>query len=127
MVNLANSPKHAVVLAEMRAALDEWIVASDDQGRFPEDPRVIAHYEALMRRNYDQKLEAARPAEHRRIFQLRYGERQSIRSIAEKVGKSKDAVKVSLRRSRAALLESHGHKKEAVSFLPRPRLRPIQQ
>ena len=62
MVNLANSPKHTAVLTKMRAALDEWIVASDDQGRLPEDPRVIAHYEALMRRNYDQKIEAAKRA-----------------------------------------------------------------
>ena len=42
--------------------LSQRIVASDDQGRFPEDPRVIAHYEQLMRRNYDQKLEAAKRA-----------------------------------------------------------------
>ena len=37
------------------------------------------------------------------IFHLRYGEKKSIRSIASQVGKSSDAVKVSLRRSRAAL------------------------
>lgn len=58
--NLAESPAHTAVLREMRAALDEWIAATDDQGRFPEDPRVIAHYEALMKRNYDAKIEQAR-------------------------------------------------------------------
>ena len=62
VINLENSPKHAAVLAEMRAALNEWIMVSDDQGRFPEDPRVIAHYEQLMRRNYDKKIEAAKRA-----------------------------------------------------------------
>jgi N-sulfoglucosamine sulfohydrolase len=57
IVNLTDSPQHAAVLKEMRAALDEWIVATDDQGRFPEDPAVIAHYERMMQRNYDAKLE----------------------------------------------------------------------
>lgn len=37
------------------------------------------------------------------IFHLRYGESHSIKAIAEKVGKSNEAVKVSLRRSRAVL------------------------
>ncbi|MCA9505343.1 MAG: RNA polymerase sigma factor [Spirochaetaceae bacterium] len=48
--------------------------------------------------------ESRRPA-HREIFHLRYGESRSIREIAERTGKSNEAVKVSLRRSRA-LLES---------------------
>ena len=47
-------------------------------------------------------LSSRRPA-HQEIFHLRYGESHSIRTIAEKVGKSNEAVKVSLRRSRAAL------------------------
>ena len=54
----------------------------------------------------DQKLEKSRPPAHREIFQLRYGKNQSIRSIAKHVGKSIDAVKVSLRRSRTALIET---------------------
>lgn len=53
-----------------------------------------------------ERLATSRRPAHRRIFQLRYGESQSIRAIAENVGKSSDAVKVSLRRSRAALVGS---------------------
>ncbi len=48
-------------------------------------------------------LESSRRPAHQEIFHLRYGESHSIRAIAEKVGKSNEAVKVSLRRSRAAL------------------------
>ena len=48
-------------------------------------------------------LESSRRPAHQEIFHLRYGESHSIRVIAEKVGKTNEAVKVSLRRSRAAL------------------------
>jgi RNA polymerase sigma-70 factor (ECF subfamily) len=48
-------------------------------------------------------LEADRRAPHRRIFHLRYAESQSIKAIAVKVGRSNEAVKISLRRSRALL------------------------
>jgi RNA polymerase sigma factor (sigma-70 family) len=47
---------------------------------------------------------ARRPA-HQEIFHLRYRDSHSIRAIAKKVGKSNEAVKVSLRRSRAALTD----------------------
>jgi RNA polymerase sigma-70 factor (ECF subfamily) len=40
---------------------------------------------------------------NRSIFRLRYGDSRSIRSIASEVGKSEDAVKACLRRSRLAL------------------------
>ncbi len=40
---------------------------------------------------------------NRAIFRLRYGEARSIRAIASLVGKSEDAVKACLRRSRRAL------------------------
>jgi len=73
-------------------AVEAWIEQSIDAAR------VLARC--------DKKLEKSRPPAHRQIFQLRYGDRQSIRSIAENVGKSKDAVKVSLRRSRNALLKA---------------------
>lgn len=36
--NLAESPQHAEKLAELTAALNEWIETSNDQGRTPEDP-----------------------------------------------------------------------------------------
>jgi len=51
----------------------------------------------------DDVLGATRRPAHQEIFHLRYGERKSIREIAEVVGKSNEAVKVSLRRSRNAL------------------------
>ncbi len=51
----------------------------------------------------DEVLEANRRPAHQEIFHLRYGESHSIRAIAAKVGKSNEAVKVSLRRSRAVL------------------------
>jgi len=54
----------------------------------------------------DEILEANRRPAHQEIFHLRYGESHSIRSIAEKVGKSNEAVKVSLRRSRAVLSDN---------------------
>jgi len=54
----------------------------------------------------DQILETNRRPAHQEIFHLRYGESHSIRAIAEKVGKSNEAVKVSLRRSRATLSDN---------------------
>jgi RNA polymerase sigma-70 factor (ECF subfamily) len=51
----------------------------------------------------DRVLASSRRPAHQEIFHLRYGQSHSIRAIAEKVGKTKDAVKVSLRRSRAVL------------------------
>ena len=51
----------------------------------------------------DRVLASSGHPAHREIFHLRYGQSHSIRAIAEKVGKTKDAVKVSLRRSRAVL------------------------
>jgi RNA polymerase sigma factor (sigma-70 family) len=53
-----------------------------------------------------QVLVANRRVAHQEIFHLRYGQSHSIRAIAEKVGKSNEAVKVSLRRSRMALSDN---------------------
>jgi RNA polymerase sigma-70 factor (ECF subfamily) len=53
----------------------------------------------------DDVLEAKRRPAHQEIFHLRYGESHSIRAIADQVGKSNEAVKVSLRRSRAVLAD----------------------
>lgn len=39
--NLAGNPAHAVTQDSLRKALDEWIAATDDQGRFPEPPELI--------------------------------------------------------------------------------------
>ena len=44
MTNLAHSPQpdHQAALKRLRAELDQWLIAADDQGRFPEPPEVTA-------------------------------------------------------------------------------------
>ena len=44
--NLAKDPKHLDKLREMRAILSNWIIESDDQGRFPESE---AAYDSQMK------------------------------------------------------------------------------
>jgi RNA polymerase sigma-70 factor (ECF subfamily) len=84
-----------------------WMVGRRDAREFEENgvesaiERRIDASRALER--CSEVLEATRRSAHREIFQLRYGERKSIRSIAEQLGKSNDAVKVSLRRTRSTL------------------------
>jgi N-sulfoglucosamine sulfohydrolase len=39
--NLAESPEHTATLRRLRGVLEEWIVQTDDQGRFPESKEVI--------------------------------------------------------------------------------------
>ena len=48
--NLANSEKseHRQILTEMRAALDTWIVETQDQGEFPEPEEIVAPFEKEM-------------------------------------------------------------------------------
>jgi arylsulfatase A-like enzyme len=72
--NLANSPQHQGVLKRMRAALNEWLQDTDDQGRFPEDPAVIEYYERLMREHYDDQLKQANEPLKRQPSQSRPGE-----------------------------------------------------
>ena len=86
-----------------------WMVGGRN-ARELEDPPVESNVErridasrALAR--CAEVLESSRRPAHREIFHLRYGESQSIRSIAEQVGRSNEAVKVSLRRSRVALAQ----------------------
>ena len=55
--NLVDSEEHAAVLVRMRTALDTWIEESDDQGRFPEAPEIIAHWEDQMKANYQRRLD----------------------------------------------------------------------
>ncbi len=55
-VNLAESEAHADVLERMRGELDRWIVESDDQGRVPEPPEVVAVWERKMKKNYAERL-----------------------------------------------------------------------
>ena len=86
-----------------------WMV-SPNQARsiddHPTEATIERHIDAgrVLDRCGEVLEETRRPA-HQQIFHMRYGESRSIRSIAEMVGKSKEAVKVSLRRSRTALAE----------------------
>ncbi|MEZ6066592.1 MAG: sulfatase [Planctomycetaceae bacterium] len=63
--NLAGQPEYRETLLRLRGVLDEWIEATDDQGRFPEPADVIEHWELDMRRGYDAKLEELRRLEER--------------------------------------------------------------
>lgn len=84
-----------------------WMVGPRDAQELDERPieatteRRIDALRVLER--CDDVLASTRRPAHQEIFHLRYGERKSIREIAEQVGKSNEAVKVSLRRSRNAL------------------------
>jgi RNA polymerase sigma-70 factor (ECF subfamily) len=86
-----------------------WMVGSrnareyEDRGTDPGLERQIDASRALAR--CGEVLESSRRPSHRQIFHLRYNEKKSIRKIAEEVGKSSEAVKISLRRSRNALSE----------------------
>jgi arylsulfatase A-like enzyme len=39
--NLATAPGYETVLDRFRSALEKWIIETDDQGRFPEDPAAL--------------------------------------------------------------------------------------
>lgn len=86
-----------------------WMIGAHDARPLEEMP-IEATIEqeidaARLLERCDRTLERSRKPTHREIFQLRYAENQSIRSIAKKVGRSSDAVKVSLRQSRAVLFQ----------------------
>jgi len=84
-----------------------WMVGPKDSREFDDKPvestieRRVDAGRVLDR--CDEILSESRRPAHQEIFHLRYGESHSIKAIAEKVGKSNEAVKVSLRRSRATL------------------------
>jgi len=84
-----------------------WMVGAREGQEVEERPvgaTTERHIDAMrVLKRCDEVLETSRRPAHQEIFHLRYAESLSIRSIAERVGKSKDAVKVSLRRSRSAL------------------------
>lgn len=87
-----------------------WMVGPKDARELEDDPIDAAIEDRLdatrVLARCDEALETARRPAHCEIFRLRYAERQSIRSIAKRVGKSSEAVKVSLRRSRNVLAEA---------------------
>jgi len=86
-----------------------WMVGPRDARALedrPTDAAIESRIDAAhLLEQCDEVLEASRRPAHREIFRLRYAENRSIRSIAKQVGKSSEAVKVSLRRSRNALVE----------------------
>ena len=59
-----------------------------------------------MLRRCEEIIETELTPLQRRIFHLKHLRRQSIRSIAEALGKSEDAVKANLYRMRRALLDA---------------------
>jgi RNA polymerase sigma-70 factor (ECF subfamily) len=62
----------------------------------------------------DATLERSRPPEHQRIFELFYGNGQSMRVIAEMCGRPTESVKDSLRRSRDLLLRDVPELRQAL-------------
>ena len=86
-----------------------WMVGPKDARELedaPSDAAIERRLDAThLLERCDEVLEAGRRPAHQEIFRMRYAESQSIRSIAKKVGKSSEAVKVSLRRSRNLLAE----------------------
>jgi RNA polymerase sigma-70 factor, ECF subfamily len=86
-----------------------WMVGPKDARELedhPSDAAIESRLDAThLLERCDEVLEAGRRPAHQEIFRLRYAESQSIRSIAKQVGKSSEAVKVSLRRSRNLLAD----------------------
>ncbi len=54
--NLASDPAHRETLVRLRGVLENFLVESDDQGRFPESPEAIEQVERRQRNNYDEKI-----------------------------------------------------------------------
>ena len=86
-----------------------WMVGPKDARVLedqPSDAAIEGRIDAThLLERCDEILELSRRPAHQEIFRLRYAESQSIRSIAKQVGKSSEAVKVSLRRSRNLLAD----------------------
>ncbi len=86
-----------------------WMVGPKDARELedhPSDAAIESRLDAVhLLERCEEVLEAGRRPAHQEIFRLRYAESQSIRSIAKQVGKSSEAVKVSLRRSRNLLVD----------------------
>lgn len=66
--NLADSPEHQLVKARLSGALDAWIVETNDQGRFPEDPAIPTKYEKSMAKTYNERLKKSRER-YRKMFE----------------------------------------------------------
>lgn len=86
-----------------------WMVGAQGEERVQDfavesrtEPRVDAR-RTLAR--MEEVLSDLGSPDNRSIFHLRYAENRPIRAIAAEVGKSEEAVKTSLKRSRRALIE----------------------
>lgn len=51
--NLAGLPDYEQVKSRLSAVLDAWIIETNDQGRFPEDPSIHEYWEKQMKENYE--------------------------------------------------------------------------
>lgn len=71
--NLVESADHHEPLERMRAALDQWIESSDDQGRFPEPAAIVNEWEARMKKTYDARLKK------QAVYEKKNGIRQTTR------------------------------------------------
>jgi hypothetical protein len=43
-------------MMELRAALDTWIMETNDQGRHRESPEILQYWESRMKENYDERI-----------------------------------------------------------------------
>ena len=57
--NLANDPKYAATLSELRQRLDQWVIDTNDQGRMPESTVM---YDSDMKVYVDEKNDSASEA-----------------------------------------------------------------
>ena len=55
--NLADDPKLTKTLREHRRVLEEWAQATNDRGRTPEDPQVVAYWQNEMAKSYVDQME----------------------------------------------------------------------
>lgn len=62
--NLANDPRHLDKLREMRATLENWIIETDDQGRFPESE---ASYNSMMSEYIKSQVEQGRTEDEKKL------------------------------------------------------------
>lgn len=62
--NLANDPRHLDKLREMRATLGNWILETDDQGRFPESE---ASYDNMMNGYLNSQVKQGRKEDEEKL------------------------------------------------------------
>ncbi len=69
--NLADSDKaeHRAALRRLRSVLDAWMVETNDQGRFPEDPKVLKHWQTRFDKRFKQWAKN-HPEKHARYKKL---------------------------------------------------------